>query len=481
MALYPRSIDRISRRVLIWSISRLGWTKQKSASPARRGLFVICGGLLSVCWLALGATSHAMTYYVAPNGNDAQTGSSTAPWRTLDRALRAVSPGDVIVLAPGTYPDAAVTRVPGQVGSPITITGPEGHSAVLNGRLTLVHSYYIIRNLHFSGCDLRLEGADANHNIIEFNKFSGAPQGVYMRENDAPPSGGPSWNLLRRNEFTQPTGNGAVVTVGVANVVEENHFHDLAGYDALRVWGVGTVIRKNTFRRVITGSEAGHSNHADIIQTFGTSSGTWAKDIVFERNLIIDSSAQFGNLEGGGDNNGNWIFRNNILIRSRPQINIYIPSVQFYNNTVYDSEWSVGFRFTGSSDRGMADYGRVVNNLFIRVVGYYSASTVVTGFYADFNCVTGRDDRAMAGFAETNGITGDYSPSAIFVDADKGDVRLIDRAVVIDRGTRLAEVLDDFEGQLRNLKAGMDMGAYMHIGTGAPGPPRNLRGGVSEF
>src|SRR2546425_9058713 len=43
------------------------------------------------------------TFYVAPIGNDANAGSTAAPWLTLQRAANAVQAGDTVVVRAGTY------------------------------------------------------------------------------------------------------------------------------------------------------------------------------------------------------------------------------------------------------------------------------------------------------------------------------------------------------------------------------------------
>ncbi|MDR1130369.1 MAG: right-handed parallel beta-helix repeat-containing protein [Prevotellaceae bacterium] len=47
--------------------------------------------------------AHAREYHVSTKGNDAGTGSETAPFRTINRAAQAAYPGDVITVHAGTY------------------------------------------------------------------------------------------------------------------------------------------------------------------------------------------------------------------------------------------------------------------------------------------------------------------------------------------------------------------------------------------
>jgi parallel beta-helix repeat protein len=45
----------------------------------------------------------AATYYVAPNGNDSNSGSINAPFKTIQKAANIVNPGDIVIVKDGTY------------------------------------------------------------------------------------------------------------------------------------------------------------------------------------------------------------------------------------------------------------------------------------------------------------------------------------------------------------------------------------------
>ncbi len=55
-------------------------------------------------------TASAATYYVSPSGSDSNSGALASPWRTIQRAADAVSPGDVVQVAPGTFPETILSR-----------------------------------------------------------------------------------------------------------------------------------------------------------------------------------------------------------------------------------------------------------------------------------------------------------------------------------------------------------------------------------
>jgi Right handed beta helix region len=80
-------------------------------------------------WLALAATLHAGEFHVAVSGDDANPGTSAAPFATVQRAEKSASPGDTVYIHGGTYRmsesqiartrrDRAQVMVLGKSGSP---------------------------------------------------------------------------------------------------------------------------------------------------------------------------------------------------------------------------------------------------------------------------------------------------------------------------------------------------------------------------
>ncbi len=432
----------------------------------------------------------AEVYYVSVQGNDDDPGTMAHPWQHISYAFKNIVPGDTVYILAGSYAeDKLESRVSGTENSPITLIGANKDTSIILGRWYIKHPYYIIKNLCFDGTALAnagsiiLQGKNASHCIIEDNKFVHCAHGVQMRPSDDDPHGiiGPAYNIIRNNDFSHSHANGSITISGPGNIIENNIFHDLDGWDALRAWGVGTVIRDNIFRDLPSGSEVGISNHADVIQTFQASSDVYAYNLVFERNTIINSHAQFGNLTAGGSlHMHHWTFKNNLLINSRAQVNIYIPYVFFYNNTVIGNVYSNGFRFAYDPDwgQGSGDYGKVFNNIFIRCKGYYSFNPGNPHCEADYNLYTsstdGQDPHGK--FSEAHGINGGYTPDQVFVDPENNNFRLVSGSPAINAGIPIEGVMRDIELNDRTAKSDFDMGAYMFIRqSGFPSPPRNLR------
>lgn len=75
----------------------------------------------------IGSPAKAATdYYVAPSGSDSNSGTSTAPFATIQKALNSAPSGATVHLAAGTYLQDAVTTRAG-----VTISGPA--TAIVKG------------------------------------------------------------------------------------------------------------------------------------------------------------------------------------------------------------------------------------------------------------------------------------------------------------------------------------------------------------
>jgi hypothetical protein len=353
-----------------------------------------------------------------------------------------------------------------------------------------------IRNCSFfSSVGNGMASIGGHHNAVENCTFTN------NRGYDAIRTGGIG-NVFRGNTFTG-INNPIVVSVasaissgGVVTVVTATP-HDLDNNAGVIIAGaneaafntggsgrVATVINATTLTYAplvdpgdgvtATGTvTAQGANHADIIQAFA-GGGYITKDIIFERNRIIDSAGQFGNIEGEVTNTEVTAFtiRNNIHVNSTLQFNIFVPDCKIYNNTIYNPQGALGFRAIGYvPTRGIANNMEVYNNLLIRVGtsssgGAYSFETT-TGCVGDYNIITGKSDGAQTGYSETHGINGEVTPTQLFIDAESDDFRLQSDSPAIGIGLDLsAQFTDDIDGNTRVVP--WDSGAYKTSGPDAP-------------
>ncbi len=86
----------------------------------KRLVIAICLALLPV------APLDAAEWHVDPAGDDAAAGDLAAPLRTIQQAVRLVSPGDTVVVHPGTYVESVDLTVSGTAEAPITVRALPG-------------------------------------------------------------------------------------------------------------------------------------------------------------------------------------------------------------------------------------------------------------------------------------------------------------------------------------------------------------------
>lgn len=222
---------------------------------------------------------------------------------------------------------------------------------------------------------------------------------------------------------------------------------------------------------VSTGSlQAG--NHADCMQIFtAANSPILYQNIYFDGNIVMNGySAQISNVEdqGASGNVQSIHWRNNLIVNSLSLCNIFVKNCTVENNTVYRPSGTLGFRFIGNTpDRGVANSGRVFNNLFIGgewgAGGPYSLEPGTTGCSGDYNMITtGLIGGSLPVFNEPHGINGGgYLATQIFVDPANGNFHLANGSPVIGSGVDLSQIFNyDIAGNTRTVP--WDMGAYVY-------------------
>ena len=127
------------------------------------GLALVVAALVVVSGLWTPARAAGAVYYVSPTGSNSNSGtSSSAPFKTLQKALDVAQPGTTINLLAGTYREAVTTKVAGTAAAPIRITGPENGKAIggrykavlygVGGRVfSINHSYYTLDGFTIDG------------------------------------------------------------------------------------------------------------------------------------------------------------------------------------------------------------------------------------------------------------------------------------------------------------------------------------------
>lgn len=121
----------------------------------------------SISFRTAAAAPARRTFHVSPDGDDRGPGSARRPWKTLNRSLAALRPGDTLMLHAGTWCESAVLRSGGFSGFPIRIRCSPGEKVWWEGKnKTLTQALRLWNKSH-----VELEG-------IRFRRFGGFSDGV---------------------------------------------------------------------------------------------------------------------------------------------------------------------------------------------------------------------------------------------------------------------------------------------------------------
>src|ERR1043165_3720865 len=76
----------------------------------------------------------AVTYHVATSGNDTNSGSLAAPWRTIQKAANTLATGDTVLVRSGVYGERVTVNVSGSAaGGFVTFQNYPGELPILDG------------------------------------------------------------------------------------------------------------------------------------------------------------------------------------------------------------------------------------------------------------------------------------------------------------------------------------------------------------
>ena len=91
-----------------------------------KGLLILASPAVCVAiWTAAGFSSVGATYHVSTAGSDSNPGTLALPFRTIQQAVNVVTPGDTILVHPGTYTQKVIITRSGSAGKFITLRPAE--------------------------------------------------------------------------------------------------------------------------------------------------------------------------------------------------------------------------------------------------------------------------------------------------------------------------------------------------------------------
>jgi len=461
--------------------------------------FTSCA-LFVACELSSGAT-----YYVAKTGSNLNDGSQAQPWATIQKAANTVLPGDVVNVGPGDYGELVDCSRSAAPGQPITFRGNAAETGGFNCR----KSDYVLQGFRFNGTNVSMSGAislvyvyaNAHRVQVLDNYFHDANKfAIWLdRGPNAIVTNSSSFNVISNNTFIRID----YVTIncnGLSNRVVRNTFQDNNGQaDCLRLWGEGHVAADN----LVTNISMVVENHTDFYQAFGpeapptTNDYNYVKNIVLERNIVVNSKLQICQLETFDNPRGymtNLIVRNNLFLNLPYAANVDMDGTKWYNNVFYRCNYGNGGHvFALGGTKGSAYGTAIKNNVFFdcgsgsSATGWYPTTTLIPGvsnfdIAADYNFVCGPAYAPKATFPsnsngwgaegeEAHGINGG-NPQ--FISAATYQFQLTSGSPLINAGVLLTGFSNDIVGNQRGAGT-WDIGAYAYAGQFSPTAPTNLR------
>jgi hypothetical protein len=137
--------------------------------------------------------SSGQPYYVSPSGSDQNPGSLDQPWKTIQKAMNTLRPGETALVREGTYNENLLMSRAGTASAPITVAAYPGETVVLHAAATSgntypvqitgsyfrLHGFVIENGLGTSDANVYLWGG-ANHIEVSGNEIRyGQDQGVF--------------------------------------------------------------------------------------------------------------------------------------------------------------------------------------------------------------------------------------------------------------------------------------------------------------
>lgn len=429
------------------------------------------------------AAAYAATFHVAKTGNDANSGTESKPFLTVQKGIDVAQAGDVVLVDQGYYDQSVVSKRNGVATNPVTVRGRDG--AILRW-ISLSHAWIVVEKFEVRrGASFKLSSSNC---VIQDCIFDPVTTTSVMNINmEAGDKGNrPHSHIIRRNRLLNAKGKSVAISLhGKNHLVEDNYYSSPNGADANWIFSNDCIIRGNTFQNW---SNPGIAElHSDLFQAFGNNNDV-AGNLVIEGNVAIDcKNCQLGNVTDDKFNNkiANWTWRNNIWIRVSGPLNLYSPGHKFFNNTWVQSPitHSSGVVIRTSTDRGNGHDAKFFNNIFYKCGqtptntnhgfwGFVAAAGVpITGFEADHNLVIGSE----AGTIKSSGWTafGSNAHGLNGVDpllveptspTSAEHVRLRRGSPAIGAGKNLSEFFTtDFSGRQRLNR--WDIGAHQSSGA----------------
>jgi parallel beta-helix repeat protein len=406
----------------------------------------------------------AAEYVVATNGDDANPGTESQPWRTLQHAADSVGPGDTVSVRAGNYAGAYIENS-GTSSQPIVFRAFSGEAPSItednpetpDGINVEGASYVTVQGFTVNGRSRAgIRAATCDHVTIRDNRIDGSGKwGIFTAFCD---------DVVIDHNVTANTGEQHGIYVsnsGDRPIVRNNTIYGntQAGIHMngdISNGGDGIISDALVENNVIwdNGSGGASGINCDGVQ-----------DSLIRNNLIFDEHASgisLYRIDGGGASTGNRVLNNTVLVAA-------------------DGRWALNIQDGSSSNTAR-------NNILLNANSSHGAIDIggdsLDGFSADHNAVTDRfttnGGDSVLSLSEWRGETGNdgnsfvSASSNLFENPGGDDYSLSPSSPAVDAGETLADVPTDLLGVARPQGTGFDIGAYEREDGGGGDEPDEI-------
>lgn len=416
-------------------------------------------------------------YYVSASGNDSNAGTSSSPWRTIQRAASRMHAGDTAVVRQGDYAervqvtesgekDARITfRADGRVrmqgftvhADYITITGFEvtdtendwrnGWGIFFSGIGCVLADNYV----HFAtrgGILLHASSSEPTRSIgctVRDNRlYRNQGVGIDVRGRDHLIAGNEIWGTIQNHpEFSPPWADADGI-----------HFH-----------GSGHRVIGNYIHDITYAAPENVDPHIDCFQTWSGDGKQAARDVVFDRNICVALESLSSRENGHGfmlADSQHITIKNNIILAhggvntgSGGNTELTIVNNLFFNDIRFRID-----TFPSGISLIDAPNSTILNNIFYDQPAHhiYIEGRSSMGLSIGANLVYRTDGKSPWGERYPEDI---WEADPKFLGPERRDFRLSSTSPAIDNGNALPRLVDfDIAGIRRPQGEGYDIGPY---------------------
>jgi len=400
------------------------------------------------------ASAQAATYYVSTSGSDSNAGSSSAPFKTIQKAANIVNPGDTVIVRDGTYTDTnndlnvvRLARGGTSSSSWITFKAENKWGAVLDGLGTAKFGW----NLKAGSQYIRIEGFQiknmTNAAFVMQKELSNHQNNIYIYRNKI-------YDIGRQiRGCSDPEVGIGHSGIGASYLVENLTVDSNEIYDIGRLSECKT---KEDYADPAKEGKCGCSLQQDYSLDHGIYVGSQHTKII--NNVFYNCAAGWSiQVAGSVSPTTDWKIINNTFYGKNPvkvgQIVLwgYTNDITIQNNISHSAQTS----FIHALDAEKKKSIKINNNLV------YGAEKVINTSGAEYQLsdnITGKDPK--------------------LVDLASRNFRLQSTSPAIDKGLYTSDRVYDADGKL--ISGTPDIGAYEYGSSGSgdttpPAPPTGLK------